>query len=69
MATTSSFAGGLATLWQLRNVQLEPSGGGGETDVWSVGVSRGVGVALSVVWLTVLVLGLVGRRFISWQVL
>lgn len=59
--------GGFLTLWQLRSVEMASSGEDVAEDVWSLGVSRSVGAGLTALWLATLALGLIGRRFFSWQ--
>jgi hypothetical protein len=60
--------GGLVTLCQLRCEDLAENSESATPDVWSLGVSKGVGVALTALWLGILIMGMIGRRFLSWQV-
>lgn len=60
--------GGLVTLCQLRCEELAENVESATPDVWSLGVSKGVGVALTALWLGILIMGMIGRRFLSWQV-
>lgn len=55
------------TLVQKRCEEL-PAVRDGSSDVWSLGVSRSTGLALALLWLTLLIAGLVAREFCNWQV-